>query len=348
MKFGSLQVTFLSGEVRELPLDLPSAVVGRGEGSTILLDDFSISRRHARLTVDSGRLMVEDLASASGTFINGERLTPGVRYLVDDDAQLRFGDLEANYFAPPPAEAVTAATDDDATFSPTGLHVALVSPAIAIDPGKQADATITVTNRGRVVDTVSVEITDLPAEWYTIDSAQSSLLPGSHLDVRVALHPPRRHDSLAGHYDFTVKVTSHEHQREAIAIGSCEILPFESFQLSFEAIRSSRNFRLVAENRGNDAARYTLAGQDDEQAFRYQFDAPVVQLQPGQKQVVALKVRRHRQLFGPKIAMPFQVIGKAETGSEVSARGQLSVDPPLQKFRMPAIFTLAVTPTMRM
>jgi len=34
-------------------MDLPSATVGRGEGSTILLDDFSISRRHARLTVDS-------------------------------------------------------------------------------------------------------------------------------------------------------------------------------------------------------------------------------------------------------------------------------------------------------
>lgn len=342
MKFGSLQVTFLGGEVRELPLDLPTAVVGRGEGSTILLDDFSISRRHARLTVDSGRLMVEDLASASGTFINGERLTPNVRYLVDDGAKLRFGDLEANYLPPPPAEAVTAATEDDeATFSPTGLHVALISPATAIDPGKQATATLTVTNRGRVVDTVSVEVTDLPAEWYTVETAQSSLLPGGRLDVRITLHPPRRHDALAGHYDFTVRVTSHENRRDAIAIGSFEILPFESFQLSFEAIRSSRNFRLVAENRGNDVARYALAGQDDEQAFRYQFDSPAVQLQPGQKQVVALKVRRQRQLFGPKIALPFQVIGKAETGSEVSARGQLSVDPPLQKFRMPAMFTLA-------
>ncbi len=90
MKFGTLQVAMLTGETRSYPLDLPSALVGRGEGSNIHLDDFSISRRHARLTVDSGRLMVEDLASAAGTFINGERLSPNVRYLLDDGDQLRY------------------------------------------------------------------------------------------------------------------------------------------------------------------------------------------------------------------------------------------------------------------
>jgi len=277
--------------------------------------------------------MVEDLASASGTFINGERLDQNVRYLVDDGAQLRFGDLEASYFPPPPAEAVAASTSEtDATFSPTGLHVALTSPAVAIDPGRQATATLTVTNRGRVVDTIRIEVTDLPPEWYTLEATRSSLLPGSRTDVQVILHPPRRHDALAGHYDFTVKVTSNENQREAIAIGSFDVLPFESFGLSFEAVRSSRNFRLIAENRGNEAVACTLAGQDDEQAFQYEFDSPAVQLRPGQKQVVALKVLRQRQLFGPKIALPFEVIAKATTGSAVSARGQISIDPPLQKF----------------
>jgi len=102
VKFGTLQVALLTGETRDFPIDLPSVIVGRGEGATILLDDFSVSRRHARLTVDSGRLMVEDLASAAGTFINGERLAPNIRYLVDDGAELRFGDLDASYSPPPP------------------------------------------------------------------------------------------------------------------------------------------------------------------------------------------------------------------------------------------------------
>ncbi len=70
MKFGTLRVRFLDGTDRDFPLDLPSAVVGRGEGVSILVDDFSISRRHAALTVESSRLMVEDLGSAAGTFLN--------------------------------------------------------------------------------------------------------------------------------------------------------------------------------------------------------------------------------------------------------------------------------------
>ncbi len=341
MKFGTVEVTFLTGETRSYALDLPSALVGRAEGSSIHLDDFSISRRHARLTVDSGRLMVEDLSSAAGTFINGERLTPNVRYLLDDGDELRFGDLEASYVPPPPTETNLDELSDDTTFSPTGLHVALVSPAMAIDPGRQATATLTVTNRGRVVDTFSIEIPDLPADWYTIESPRASLVPGAHVEVQIALHPPRRHDSLAGRYDFTVRVASQEHQREAIAIGSFEVLPFESFSVAFEAVRSSRHFRMVAENRGNQPARLRLSGQDDEQVFRYEFDSPVVELPPGGKQIVALKVRRPRQLLGPRIVLPFEVVSSADSGAEVRARGQLSVDPPLQKFRMPAMFMLA-------
>ena len=111
MKFGTLQVFPRQGLLQEHGLELPSAVVGRGEGSAILIDDFSVARRHARLTVDSGRLMVEDLGSASGTFIDGERLEPGVRHLIEGDAAIRFGDIEARYLAPAGAEGVPGAND---------------------------------------------------------------------------------------------------------------------------------------------------------------------------------------------------------------------------------------------
>jgi pSer/pThr/pTyr-binding forkhead associated (FHA) protein/tRNA A-37 threonylcarbamoyl transferase component Bud32 len=51
-------------------------IIGRtasGEGR--FADDLGLSRRHARIARDSGgRLTVEDLGSANGTFVNGERL----------------------------------------------------------------------------------------------------------------------------------------------------------------------------------------------------------------------------------------------------------------------------------
>ena len=90
MKFGSLQVHTPDGGSREFSIDFPSLVVGRAEGNGIVIDDLSISRRHARLIIESGRLMVEDLGSAAGTFVDGHRVEPGTSNLVENDQPIRF------------------------------------------------------------------------------------------------------------------------------------------------------------------------------------------------------------------------------------------------------------------
>jgi ABC-type multidrug transport system ATPase subunit/pSer/pThr/pTyr-binding forkhead associated (FHA) protein/ABC-type multidrug transport system permease subunit len=51
-------------------------VIGRGPGQVeFVLDHPHVSRRHARLTVAGGRVLLHDLGSANGTFVNGRRLT---------------------------------------------------------------------------------------------------------------------------------------------------------------------------------------------------------------------------------------------------------------------------------
>lgn len=65
-------------------------VVGR-EGADVLLEDPEVSRRHARLIpVENGDLVVEDLDSSNGTWVNGERVE-GRRSLVEGD-RVRFGE----------------------------------------------------------------------------------------------------------------------------------------------------------------------------------------------------------------------------------------------------------------
>ena len=53
-------------------------VLGRAPECEVMLDDPSVSRRHALLTV-SGRITVEDLGSTNGTAIQGRKLVPGER-----------------------------------------------------------------------------------------------------------------------------------------------------------------------------------------------------------------------------------------------------------------------------
>lgn len=46
---------------------------GRSEDSDIFLGDVTVSRHHARFQVDDDGLLLEDLGSTNGTYVNGER-----------------------------------------------------------------------------------------------------------------------------------------------------------------------------------------------------------------------------------------------------------------------------------
>jgi FHA domain/Protein of unknown function (DUF3662) len=69
-----------------------SASIGRSEESDIFLVDPSVSRNHATLKIDGEAVVVEDLGSTNGTFVNGERIA-GLRRIVSGDA-LTFGNTQ--------------------------------------------------------------------------------------------------------------------------------------------------------------------------------------------------------------------------------------------------------------
>jgi diguanylate cyclase (GGDEF)-like protein len=73
-----------------ISLNSPRLVVGREARSNVCLDDDTVSREHATLTVVDGRVLIEDLGSLNGTFINEQRVL--IPTQVNDGDQLRFGD----------------------------------------------------------------------------------------------------------------------------------------------------------------------------------------------------------------------------------------------------------------
>jgi diguanylate cyclase (GGDEF)-like protein len=64
-------------------------IVGRSPDATVRLKDEGISREHAEVCVDGGRVIVKDLGSTNGTFVNGVRVEE--RELRDGD-QLTIGE----------------------------------------------------------------------------------------------------------------------------------------------------------------------------------------------------------------------------------------------------------------
>src|SRR5262245_56641352 len=70
------KLVVVGGDVKttEIKLRLPSTV-GRGRGTTIMLPHPLVSRQHCELFENNGQLMVRDLGSLNGTFVNNQRVT---------------------------------------------------------------------------------------------------------------------------------------------------------------------------------------------------------------------------------------------------------------------------------
>jgi pSer/pThr/pTyr-binding forkhead associated (FHA) protein len=66
-----------------------SYVLGRGPDCDIVVEDTASSRRHARLDVGAGTLLVEDLGSRNGTFVNEEPISG--RVALEQGCRLRIG-----------------------------------------------------------------------------------------------------------------------------------------------------------------------------------------------------------------------------------------------------------------
>jgi hypothetical protein len=77
---------------KRIPIDLPTFLIGRAEQCHLRPADQRVSREHCLLLTDERGVLVRDLNSANGTFVNGEQVT-GTRRLLPGD-RLRIVELE--------------------------------------------------------------------------------------------------------------------------------------------------------------------------------------------------------------------------------------------------------------
>jgi S1-C subfamily serine protease len=125
------RLEFVSGAQQGQAADVSAArfLVGRGSDCELTLPDSEASRRHALLQPQAdGSVVLEDLGSTNGTYVNGQRITGPVT--LRGGERVRIGDTELNFrngavgaptqsSPPPPA----AGGDGQASAPPTPSRI---------------------------------------------------------------------------------------------------------------------------------------------------------------------------------------------------------------------------------
>lgn len=70
-----LILKFEESKLKEVGLGERPVTIGRGPDNDIHIDNLAVSTHHAKIYKDAGRVIIEDLNSLNGTFMNNQRIT---------------------------------------------------------------------------------------------------------------------------------------------------------------------------------------------------------------------------------------------------------------------------------
>lgn len=120
---------------RTFDLQIERTTVGRVEDNTFQIGDASVSSHHAEILLRGPEIVIRDLNSTNGTFINGEKISEAP---LKSGQTLRFGQVELKIDDGQPVSAAPA---------PAPVSSA-PAPAPAPAPKRQSESSTMVMSRG--------------------------------------------------------------------------------------------------------------------------------------------------------------------------------------------------------
>ncbi len=339
MPYGRLDIFWPDGSIRSFMLSELHTSVGRSSGSTLPLDNTTISRYHFSLTVSGGLIYITDLDSANGTYVDGVKLPANEQRQLFDGEEILIGNLRMSYHYLDQTATQEIPAVDDATqrieLALPEFGIDLHTPMHSVTPGAYLTAELSVTNTGPESRRFTVAVTGLPADWVRIDRPSPLVDAGETTFVLITIKPLRRPDSRPGSYTVRVRVSPQDQPDAALETPlAVQVLPFRGFGLALahKRISGAQPFQLYVHNQGSAPLPLTISGRDAAGALAFTLPTPQVTLAPGQQLTLRGSVKpRQRALLGSPRQHTFDLQARSldNAGFLAAVRGQYIEQPPL-------------------
>ena len=89
-----LSLMFDNKLVREVPVGSRPVTIGRAPDNDLSVDNLAVSSYHAKVYFEAGRMVIEDLNSLNGTWVNGIRIHPGQHHPLNAGDVVQIGTVQ--------------------------------------------------------------------------------------------------------------------------------------------------------------------------------------------------------------------------------------------------------------
>jgi uncharacterized protein YegP (UPF0339 family) len=319
MYYGRVDVYWPDGPIESYRLNKPTIAVGRSTGNDIVLDTTAISRYHITLTFNNHQVILQDLESVNGTYVDSVRLAANEPYMLRGGEEIQIGDIRLIFHPPTEETGVAEETTRRITLTQPTYRFELEGPDMPVAPGAHVQSILKIENLGDEIDRYFIEVDGLPKGWARVDRVEMELGPGEQGQALISFKPLRRSESAPGDYPFMVRVRSKSKPAQTVdAPTTLHVLPFSGFGMALgdTHVEAATGFKLYLHNQGNASLSLTLRGTDADHALTFQFPKSNLVLGPGERQTIVGTVRpRRSKVFGQEHEREFALVARAQDAS---------------------------------
>jgi hypothetical protein len=175
------------------------------------------------------------------------------------------------------------------------IELAVTPLSLKVSPGESAEYSITLRNRGKTVDQITIAVEGIDAGWYNLPVSSVALFPNDKDNARLIIRLPEKVDFQVNSFPFKIKAISQEMPSDTASIDvmlEIKAAPRLEILLTPETLSGRKATCQVSINNPDDReTKVTLLASSPRSRLRFSFQQDSLTLAGGGKAETNLYVR---------------------------------------------------------